>query len=117
MFVKKMSILAAHDCSKLKEPTQTAIQRERNSPTGTKSKAVAHWQRAASLILHETRKTYQEKLTVSSTEHMSIIDPYDGASIRKGEAFQANSEAFVEESLLVVNPRVDGRLKNVAKVG
>lgn len=103
----------------LQEGTLSAIRREVNrrhrelAHRHAESKAILQWKHAASLALRwaRSRAHYQDQLNVSTTEHMSSVDPYDGKGIRSGtESEKKDDEA--DDDLLTVSPEVDGRLKD-----
>jgi hypothetical protein len=49
------------------------------------------------------------------TEHMSPVDVFDGRNFRKGLECKFGTADELEGNLTVVSPRIDGRLKNIAK--
>jgi 5'-nucleotidase len=97
---------------------KSAIKREQKrrdaDQAGKKPKSKAHnrWKQAIALALRESRsrRHYQEHLSVSTAEHMSAVDPFDGDNCRKGEESQNYSGK--PEDLLVISPVIDGRLKD-----
>ncbi|RDB21014.1 Trifunctional nucleotide phosphoesterase protein YfkN [Hypsizygus marmoreus] len=118
-FVNKMASLAGHVLSgDLHLSTQAAISREqvrrRIRQKIVEPKVVQHWKRAATFARRwaRSRLHYQDKLNVCTTEHMSSVDAYDGESARRGKAIVPIVYAFNDEDLLVVNPEIDGRLKD-----
>ena len=46
---------------------------------------------------------------------MSDVDVFDGAKTRKGEKVEFNAKP--SQDLLVISPVIDGRLRDVARVG
>ncbi|KAF9257781.1 Metallo-dependent phosphatase [Marasmius fiardii PR-910] len=117
-FVRKMAMISNHsDTQHLKESTQTAIQRERTrNEHHHHSAATEKWKHAASLALRQIRSRthYQEQFQVCTSEHMSSVDPFNGKAVRTGG--RTNEDPTVhDESLLVVEPRTDGRLKDLGR--
>jgi 5'-nucleotidase len=49
-------------------------------------------------------------------EHMSIVDPFNGSSARKGQDPVMNPEVYEDEDLLTVSPDIDGRLRDEGRV-
>lgn len=81
--------------------------------------AIERWQKAVSSVLHssKSRKHFRDRIHITSKEHMTVVDRFDGAKQRAG---QPQNESNViggpsEEDLLVVHPAVDGRLKDEAQ--
>lgn len=105
----------------LLDRTKTAIHREkihrqhRDKSHHIESKAIQQWKRAATLAVHWARSKahYQDHLNICTSEHMSSVDPYDGKSTRCGKDVEQNPPADVD--LLVVEPAVDGRFKDVGR--
>ncbi|PPQ64016.1 hypothetical protein CVT24_009390 [Panaeolus cyanescens] len=71
------------------------------------------WKRAISATIRRAREHlhYQHHLHISTTEHMSDVDAYDGENARLGQDCASVSREE-NEDLLVVSPAIDGRLKN-----
>ena len=70
-------------------------------------------------IIHSPQ-TYKAPLSVSMREHMTGVDCFDGEATRAGESQDASTltDQKVDEhdpDLVVVNPEVNGRLKDVAR--
>jgi 5'-nucleotidase len=81
--------------------------------------AMERWQKAAASVLHSSRsrRHFRDRIHITSKEHMTVVDCFDGARQRAGEP-QGESNAIKnpsEEDLLVVYPSVDGRLKDEAQ--
>ncbi|KAI0747874.1 Metallo-dependent phosphatase [Daedaleopsis nitida] len=86
------------------------------------------WRRVAGLALRWSRGHYRDNLRITGREHMSDVDCFDGASMRKGRFERdfkktkaggkvdkegGNAELNgVEEDLATIQPIVDGRLKD-----
>ena len=104
----------------LHSTTKDAISREKSSRhreqelAPHKSKVTQQWKRAAGLALRwsTSRAHYQDQLNVSMTEHMSIVDPFDGEKARSGQVTEVKQEVDMYEDLIVVCPALDGRLKD-----
>jgi len=48
-------------------------------------------------------------------EHMSSVDVFDGENVRKGLEGRLGTVDELGRNLVVVSPRIDGRLKDMAK--
>ncbi|KAI1790780.1 Metallo-dependent phosphatase [Ganoderma leucocontextum] len=86
------------------------------------------WKRVAGAALRWSRGHYRDNLRISGREHMSDVDCFDGAKVRRGrfERDEAKVEdeldegkggekielAGFEEDLVTIYPVVDGRLKD-----
>lgn len=71
--------------------------------------ATAHWKRALSLVRQAMH--YRDHIAVSTSEHMTVVDVFDGHNTRKGRSCNKVS-LEANPDLLVVSPGVDGRLKD-----
>lgn len=85
------------------------------------------WRRVAGIALRWSRGHYRDNLRISGREHMSDVDCFDGAKMRRGR-FERNEEKSpgdngvqpseheeltgAEEDLAVISPVVDGLLKD-----
>ncbi|KAI0256509.1 Metallo-dependent phosphatase [Lactifluus subvellereus] len=105
----------------LHEDTHRVVQNERSrlKRDSSRSVAVERWQKAASSVIRYTRsrRHFRDHIHITSKEHMSGVDCFDGAKQRVGEALD-ESDALGErpnEDLLIVHPWVDGRLKDEAQ--
>ncbi|KAL0567578.1 hypothetical protein V5O48_014416 [Marasmius crinis-equi] len=122
-FVKKMSKLVDEpDTKHLLESTKAAIQREKarneRESRHRSSAAAQMWKHAANLALRwsRSRAHYQEQFKVSTSEHMSDVDAFDGRSVRTGDVSNKEKDPSEnDEDLLVVAPEVDGRLKDLGR--
>jgi len=86
-----------------------------------------HLRQAFSSVVHKlrSRKHYRDHINVTAKEHMSTVDCFDGAKIRKLDDGQDDGQdekssvhgkgLNADKDLLVVHPYVDGRLKDVAR--
>ena len=108
--------------------TENIIQRERKRSQRL-GNAKVHWKLAASLAIKSIRskRHYQDTLSVAQVEHMSDVDCFDGANIRrewgapqaqerkeeKGQD-EKSSDKHVDD-LLVIHPVLDGRLKDIGR--
>jgi len=106
----------------LNEETHGIIQKERSrlKKKDSLSPAIEHWRKAVSSVIHSSRsrKHFRDRIHITSKEHMTGVDCFDGAKQRVGEP-QDGSDVVVgqsaDEELLVVHPLVDGRLKDEAQ--
>jgi len=105
----------------LHEETHGIIQKERSrlKKKDSLSPAVENWRKAVSSVIHglRSRKHFRDCINVTSKEHMTGVDCFDGAKQRVGEP-QDGSDAIGQssnEDLSVVHPLVDGRLKDEAQ--
>ena len=119
-----MKRLARFDNSQdhLHGETHRVIQRERSRlkrHESDHSVAIERWKKAVSSVLHSSRsrKHFQDRIHITSKEHMAVVDCFDGAKQRAGEPQDASNimGGPSEEDLLVVHPVVDGRLKDEAQ--
>jgi len=101
--------------------THKVIQKERSHQKrhGSHSVALERWRKAVSSVLHSSRsqRHFRDRIHITSKEHMTVVDCFDGAKQRAGEP-QGEINAIEnpsEEDLLVVYPEVDGRLKDEAQ--
>ena len=109
----------------LNTATNEVIQREkarqdRFNQNFTHKDLLNKWKRAAQLALRWSRAHYKDHITVTEKEHMSEVDCFDGARVRKGR-FEREAEKEpledeeldgADEDLAVIHPVVDGRLKD-----
>ncbi|KAH9946326.1 Metallo-dependent phosphatase [Epithele typhae] len=76
------------------------------------------WRRVAGMALRWSRGHYRDHFRVTGREHMSDVDCFDGARMRRGRAEGEQKPKEDEElngadeDLLVIHPVVDGRLKD-----
>ena len=122
-FVKRMSRMVENsNTNHLRETTRNAIQRERarnerESRHGG-SAAAKKWKHVANLALRwaRSRTHYQEQFQVCTSEHMSDVDAYDGKSVRVGGVSSKDTDlSGNHDDLLVIEPEVDGRLKDAGR--
>ena len=81
--------------------------------------ALERWRKAVSSVLHSSRsrRHFRDRIHITSKEHMTVVDCFDGSKQRAGEP-QGEINAIEkpsEEDLLVVYPEVDGRLEDEAQ--
>lgn len=91
-------------------------EKKKHEHVGRASPGVSLWKRAAELVhQHRSKVHYRGHLKITSLEHMSSVDAFDGESARKG---QETGPKSMEDNpdLLVVTPEVDGRLKDEGRV-
>lgn len=98
--------------------THRVIQNER-SHQNRRSVAIERWKNAVSSVLHNSRsrRHFRDRIHITSKEHMSVVDCFDGAKQRAGDP-QGGRNAIKNpsgEDLLVECPSVDGRLKDEAQ--
>lgn len=103
------------DISNFHSSTRAVISRERakrNIVETVESRITQRWRHAAELARRwsRSRSHYQEKLNVSTMEHMSTVDACDGGNLRQGKGVGVISG--LEDDLLVVSPHIDGRLRD-----
>ncbi len=88
------------------------------------SRAREHWRYAMDEIRQKVRSAmqYQAPFKIVGREHMSGVDCFDGSHARAekgGEAVTAATDdgqsGKVDPDLLVIDPVVDGRLKDVGR--
>ncbi|KAG7092166.1 hypothetical protein E1B28_008535 [Marasmius oreades] len=122
-FVRRMAALSDHsNVQYLKDFTTTAIQREkaRNEHETHRRQSVAaqKWRHAVSLALPRVRSRthYQEQFQVCASEHMSSVDPFDGKAVRTSGGVSGEVDPSMhDDDLLVVEPEIDGRLKDLGR--
>jgi len=66
-----------------------------------------------------SKLNYRRRLQISMTEHMSLVDAFDGEHARKGLECTTEVDNVLREpeDLLEVTPSIDGRLKDMANSG
>lgn len=80
------------------------------------SESSQRWKRAVEKVLAtQSRTTYREHIQISMMEHMSSVDVFDGENVRKGLEGRLGTVDELGRNLVVVSPRIDGRLKDMAK--
>lgn len=99
--------------------TKQAILREQarreDAGKGQQSQAALRWQRGAELAIQYSKAHFQDQLNVCGTEHMSAVDPFDGAQARKGITSNIKVDEAPDEDLLVIHPEIDGRLGDAGR--
>ena len=77
--------------------------------------AARRWKHAVSLV-RQARSAlhYRGHIAISTSEHMTAVDVFDGDNTRKGRSCNKVS-LETNPDLLVVSPAVDGRLKDESK--
>lgn len=121
LYIHKMARLHTQETKKqVLHPDTTRIlarERERLERHAPDASAAARrlWRVAASRVLHQSRAGahYGDHISVSSREHMSDVDCFDGARIR-GQSTNGKEEGHKtsDEDLLSISPEIDGRLKD-----
>ncbi|KDQ60604.1 hypothetical protein JAAARDRAFT_708193 [Jaapia argillacea MUCL 33604] len=107
----------------LNPETTGIISRERGRQdrvtSRAKMRAAENWKHLADLVIHQLRskRHYRDNLIVSTREHMSGVDCFDGSLMRGGATSGSadEQEESFDSDLLVVHPEVDGRLKDVGR--
>jgi len=104
----------------LHEETHRIIQNERSRLKRHSSRhhaaAVENLRKLVSSAVHSSRsrRHFHDHIHITSKEHMTVVDCFDGAKQRTGEPLDESDamEKPSDEDLLVVYPSVDGRLKD-----
>ncbi|KAJ3572798.1 hypothetical protein NP233_g2848 [Leucocoprinus birnbaumii] len=122
-FVNKMSRLTAEQRpNNLSKRTNQAIDdvlKGRNSTTHPhgNEEAAGRWKKAIGAVIDRARfkKHCQDALNVSTVEQMSSVESFDGSALRKGLDVDLITHHKIDESLLVIGPEIDGRLKDIGR--
>ncbi|KAJ3741932.1 Metallo-dependent phosphatase-like protein [Lentinula detonsa] len=127
-YVNRLARMIEHPSTEnLCESTKNAVYREkahRQHQLRPQSKAVMQWKYAADLAVRwvRSRAHYQDHINISTTEHMSSVDAHDGRHMRtffepveQPQKPNIDRDVLVNEDLLVINPKVDGRFENVGQ--
>ncbi|KAJ3926315.1 MAG: Metallo-dependent phosphatase-like protein [Lentinula lateritia] len=121
-YVNSLARMVEHPSTEnLCEGTKDAVHREkahRQHPhRQPNSKATLQWKHAADLAVRwvRSRAHYQDHLNVATTEHMSSVDVHDGKQMRTSSVHENQQKQNIDEDLLVVDPRVDGRFEDVGR--
>ncbi len=101
--------------SNLQKDTAHMLERHGvNSPS-------ERWQRIAKEALWEHRKRTklqcQDSLAIANTEHMSLVDCFNGADHRIGQNVVQNARLRHSPRLPTISPRVDDRLYDAGRRG
>lgn len=101
----------------IEEALEERIKRNRSENNHHDGQAVGKWKLAIDLVIHRarTRRHYLRSLNLSTTEHMSSVDPFDGSKARKGQECAPLNHAEGDDDLLVISPEVDGRMRDVGR--
>ncbi|KAI0818817.1 Metallo-dependent phosphatase [Irpex lacteus] len=106
----------------LNSATKGVIEREQARQQrynrSAKIDIVSKWKHALQLAVRYSRAHYKDLIHVTSKEHMSGVDCFDGSQARTGtgpaqvgdEAGDSNDQS--EEDLVLIHPVIDGRLKD-----
>lgn len=105
-----------HSRSRSKTPHHLSVESRERSPSPS---VVYRWKHAARRALRWSRAHYRDNIQITGREHMSPVDHFDGSSLRKQRA-EATEDAKKEtkekqdeeQDLAVIQPIVDGRLKD-----
>ncbi|KAJ3993856.1 Metallo-dependent phosphatase-like protein [Lentinula boryana] len=127
-YVNRLARMIEHPSTEdLCEGTKNAVYREkahRQHQLRPQSKAVMQWKHAAELAVRwvRSRAHYQDHINISTTEHMSSVDAHDGRHMRtffepveQPQKPSIDGDLLVNEDLLVINPKVDGRFENIGQ--
>lgn len=106
----------------LSSATKGIIEREQARQDrfnrSAKADILSRWRRAFRLAVRYSRAHYKELIHVTSKEHMSGVDCFDGAGARAAcpvEGYQldnddSNDGDRGEDDLVLIHPVLDGRL-------
>ncbi|KAJ3754516.1 Metallo-dependent phosphatase-like protein [Lentinula raphanica] len=120
-YVNRLARMMDHPSTEnLCEDTKNAVYREKahRKHHHPQSKAVMQWKHAAELAVRwvRSRAHYQDHINISTTEHMSSVDAYDGKHMRTSyNTIEQTRKLSTDEDLLVINPKVDGRFEDVGR--
>ncbi|EKM82846.1 hypothetical protein AGABI1DRAFT_53371 [Agaricus bisporus var. burnettii JB137-S8] len=112
----KFSNLSDNAHKAIKEAHKERIKR--NEDSHRDKTPVGKWKHAFDLVIHRARsqRHYKSHLNISTSEHMSSVDPFDGSAARKGQQCSVILEdTEIDHDLLIISPEVDGRLLNIAR--
>lgn len=80
---------------------------------------VSRWRDAMHLAVRWSRAHYKDAIHVTTKEHMSDVDCFDGSKARAskiidkgGKEAEDELHSYGEEDLAVIHPVIDGRLKD-----
>ncbi|KAI0085451.1 Metallo-dependent phosphatase [Irpex rosettiformis] len=105
--------------------TKGIIERERarlDRFNKSKAEIVTKWRRAMRLAVRYSRAHYKELIHITSKEHMSDVDCFDGSRARAGSRAEVGrleeddsddcDRDRDDDDLVLIHPVVDGRLKD-----
>lgn len=122
-FVNRMSRMESQERIEtlLNSATNSLIHREQEREEryqrGLRKDVVSKWRHAAHLAYRWSRSHYKDVINVTSKEHMSDVDCFDGSKVRV-QPHEAEAEdkdqvhEHTEEDLATIQPVIDGRLKD-----
>jgi 5'-nucleotidase len=102
----------------IKEAHRERVKRKDLKDDNQDQDLVGKWKHAIDLVIHRARsqRHYRSHLRVSSTQHMSSVDIFDGSAARRGlQTSISLNDATIDEDLLIISPEVDGRLLDIAR--
>jgi 5'-nucleotidase len=117
-YIDQMKLLSVEEApSHISERTSNIIAEEqRRDAEGAKLHGKAKW---AEVVRQKVLKTSKRQACnsyhVASNEHMSNVDCVDGEKLRRGQEQQGEEENEMVSQLVMVSPRIDGRLHDVAR--
>ncbi|EKM55738.1 uncharacterized protein PHACADRAFT_95531 [Phanerochaete carnosa HHB-10118-sp] len=121
-FIQHMSRMESQERIErlLNVATNEVIDREKNRQDRylkyAKPSIAGKWRHAALRALRWSRGHYKDHIRITEKEHMSIVDCFDGGSIRKRKPHVQQEEQesldVSEEDLVTIHPIVDGRFKD-----
>ncbi|KAI0683632.1 Metallo-dependent phosphatase [Cytidiella melzeri] len=124
-FVNRMSKMKSQERIEtlLDSATKGLIEREQARQDRYKKSArrdaVSKWRHAMHLAVRWSRAHYKDSIHITTKEHMSDVDCFDGSKARAsthdqedaiGE--QVQNQQLGEEDLVIIHPVIDGRLKD-----
>jgi 5'-nucleotidase len=96
----------------IEEERENKLTWERLGKDDSHQRAISNWRKAFRTV-RDARKHFANNLSITSREHMSDIDAYQGAEARRGRPVGLKTSDETEnDDLLVAHPVVDGRLKD-----
>ncbi|THV08018.1 Metallo-dependent phosphatase [Dendrothele bispora CBS 962.96] len=96
------------------QTTRNAIRREQDHRIRHGHETVSQlWKRAVSQVIIQARSKghYRSNLGVAATEHMSVVDSFDGKGLRTSNEMQKGLDE-PDDDLPVISPIIDGRFKD-----
>ncbi|KAF9532356.1 Metallo-dependent phosphatase-like protein [Crepidotus variabilis] len=116
-FVNKMVRLKSNlESQNLSAKTKSALS-ALEEDIKARSPAATHWKQAVTKVLQQSQAKmhYRQHFQISTSEHMSIVDAYDGQKARQGLECGTGDADTLKEDLLVITPQTDGRLKDIGR--
>jgi hypothetical protein len=112
-----MSLSPEETPSHLSAHTGVIIAEEqRREADGAKLHGKSKWaQVVRQKVLKTSKRQACNSYHVANSEHMSNVDCVDGEKLRRGQGRQKDEENKIMSQLVMVSPRIDGRLQDVAR--